>query len=88
VAAWRKQSDIALGNVLGSNLFNILFVLGGSAVVHPIGSTAMSRLDLGMMIGVTALLVPMLATGKRLSRPEGLLLLAAYGGYLFLLWPA
>jgi cation:H+ antiporter len=87
VAAWRKQSDIALGNVLGSNLFNLLFVLGGSAAVHPIRTAAMSTLDLGMMIGLTAVLVPMLATGKRLNRVEGLLLLVAYGGYMFLLWP-
>lgn len=87
VAAWRKQSDIALGNVLGSNLFNILFVLGGSAVISPIKTTAMSRLDIGMMIGVTVVLLPMLATGKRLNRVEGLLLLAAYGGYMFLMWP-
>ncbi len=87
VAAWRKQSDIALGNVLGSNLFNLLFVLGGSAMIHPVGTTGMSRIDLGMMIGVTALLVAMLATGKRLSRIEGGLLFATYGGYLFLIWP-
>ncbi len=87
VAAFRRQSDIALGNVLGSNLFNILFVLGGSAMVHPIGTSAMNKIDLGMMIGVTALLVPFLATGRRLNRIEGLLLFASYLGYLFILWP-
>ncbi len=87
VAAFRRQSDIALGNVLGSNLFNILFVLGGSALVHPVGTTAMSLLDIGMMIGVTALLVPMLFTGKRLNRLEGIILVASYGAYLFVLWP-
>ncbi|WP_193212489.1 calcium/sodium antiporter [Luteolibacter marinus] len=87
VAAFRRQSDIALGNVLGSNLFNLLFVLGGSAVIHPVETSAMSKIDLGMMIGVTALLVPLLATGKRLNRAEGLLLAATYGGYLFVLWP-
>lgn len=87
VAAWRRQSDIALGNVLGSNLFNILFVLGGSSVVRPIQTSGIQPLDLWMMIGVTALLVPFLATGKRLNRIEGGLLFASYGGYLFLIWP-
>jgi cation:H+ antiporter len=47
VAAFRRQSDIALGNVLGSNLFNLLFVLGGSSVIHPIRTAAMNPLDLG-----------------------------------------
>jgi cation:H+ antiporter len=87
VAAFRRQSDIALGNVLGSNLFNILFVLGGSSVIHPIRTTAMNPLDLWVMIGLTAVLVPMLVTGRRLSRLEGLLLVGTYGGYLFLMWP-
>ena len=87
VAAWRKQSDIALGNVLGSNLFNILFVLGSSAAIHPIGTTGMSRLDLGMMIAVTALLLPFLISGKRITRPEGCVLVASYLAYLFFLWP-
>ena len=87
VAALRRQSDIALGNVLGSNLFNILFVLGGSSVIHPIRTAAMNPLDLGVMIGLTAVLVPMLVTGRRLSRLEGLLLVGTYGGYLFLMWP-
>ncbi len=87
VAAFRKQSDIALGNVLGSNLFNILFVLGGSSVIHPIRTAAMNPLDLGIMIGLTVILVPMLATGRRLNRWEGLILVATYGGYLYLMWP-
>ena len=87
VAAFRKQSDIALGNVLGSNLFNILFVLGGSAAIHPVRTTALKPLDLWMMVGVTVILLPMLFTGKRLSRPEGLVLVACYGGYLFFMWP-
>lgn len=87
VAAFRKQSDIALGNVLGSNLFNLLFVLGGSAVVHPVRSGGLKPLDLWFMIGVTAVLVPMLATGRRLNRAEGGLLAASYVGYLVFMWP-
>jgi len=87
VAAWRRQSDIALGNVLGSNLFNILFVLGGSSIIHPVSTKGMTMLDLGMMIGVTALLLPILITGKRINRIEGLLLFISYIAYLFFLWP-
>ena len=87
VAAFRKQSDIALGNVLGSNLFNILFVLGGSAAIHPVRTTGLQPLDLWMMIGVTVILFPMLWTGKRLNRAEGSILVACYGGYLFFMWP-
>ena len=87
VAAFRKQSDIALGNVLGSNLFNILFVLGGSAAVHPVRTSGLQTVDLWMMIGITVVLLPMLFTGKRLSRGEGLVLVACYGGYLTYMWP-
>lgn len=87
VAAFRKQSDIALGNVLGSNLFNLLFVLGGSAAIHDIRTTALKPLDLWMMVGITVVLLPMLFTGKRLNRTEGLVLIACYGGYLAFMWP-
>ena len=87
VAAFRKQSDIALGNVLGSNLFNVMFVLGGSAAIHPVQTTGLKPVDLWMMIGITVILLPMLFTGKRLNRSEGLVLVACYGGYLAYMWP-
>ncbi len=87
VAAIRRQSDIALGNVLGSSLFNLLFVLGGAAVIFPVRTTGLQPLDLGMMIGITVLMMPLLATGKRLNRAEGLVLFAAYAGYLAFMWP-
>lgn len=87
VAAFRKQSDIALGNVLGSNLFNLLFVLGGSATIHPVRTTGVQPLDLWFMIGLTAVLVPMLVTGRKLNRAEGGLLAASYACYLAVMWP-
>lgn len=87
VAAFRKQSDIALGNVLGSNLFNLLFVLGGSAAIHEIRTTALKPVDLWMMVGITVILFPMLWTGKRVNRAEGLVLVACYCGYLAYMWP-
>lgn len=88
VAALRREPDIALGNVIGSCIFNLLCILGVSALVVPIQSTGIRALDYGMMIGCSAVLLPMLRTGLRVSRWEGGLLLAAYGAYLFLLWPS
>lgn len=87
VAAFRKQSDIALGNVLGSNLFNLMFVLGGSAAIHPVRTSGLKPVDLWMMVGITVVLLPMLFTGKRLNRSEGLVLVACYAGYLAYMWP-
>lgn len=84
VAAFRKQSDIAVGNVVGSNIFGIL---GGSAVARPLDVVNIQSFDYLVMIGVSALLVALLWTGKILHRIEGLLLLALYGGYLCVLWP-
>ena len=87
VAAFRKQSDIALGNVLGSSLFNLLFVLGCSASIRPLITTGLHRVDLIAMIGITVLMVPLIATGQRLNRWEGLLLFLCYIGYLGVMWP-
>jgi cation:H+ antiporter len=87
VAAFRGQSDIALGNVLGSSLFNLLFVLGGTAMIRPVSTAGLQHFDLYALIGVTVLMLPLLATGKRLGRREGLLLFACYGVYLAFMWP-
>jgi cation:H+ antiporter len=87
VAAFRGQSDIALGNVLGSSLFNLLFVLGGTAMIRPVSTAGLQHFDLYALIGVTVLMLPLLATGRRLARPEGLLLFACYGIYLAVMWP-
>jgi cation:H+ antiporter len=87
VAAIRRQPDIAVGNVVGSNVFNILAILGFSSLTMPLAAPGISGLDLGVMIALTVLLLPLLYTGRILHRVEGLLLLACYGGYLFILWP-
>ena len=87
VAAIRRQPDIALGNVVGSNIFNILGTLGISAMVAPMTVPGIQMLDYAVMIGVSLLLLPFLMTGLRLGRLEGCILLAAYGSYLFVLWP-
>ena len=76
-----------LGNVLGSNLFNLMFVFWGSAAIYPVRFAGLQLLDLWMMTGATVILLPILFTGKRLNRAEGLRLIACYGGYLFFMWP-
>ena len=87
VAAIRKQPDIAIGNVIGSNVFNILGILGISSMLAPLNATGITMLDYGFMIAFSLLLLPLLYTGRVLHRVEGLLLLGLYGVYLFLLWP-
>jgi cation:H+ antiporter len=87
VAARRKQSDIALGNVLGSSLFNLFFVLGGAAVIHPVRTTGLQPFDLYGLIGITVLMLPLLWRDRRVSRIEGAVLVAAYAIYLVIMWP-
>jgi cation:H+ antiporter len=86
VAARRGQSEIALGNVIGSNIFNILGILGTTALVSPLAvSDAMLGSDLWWMLGLSLALFPMMRSGAVVGRPEGAALLAAYGTYLTLL---
>jgi cation:H+ antiporter len=87
VAAARKQPDIAIGNVVGSNVFNILGILGVASIVSPLHAPGISWMDYAVMMTFTILLLPLLYTGRILHRLEGLALLALYGGYLFILWP-
>lgn len=88
VAAARRQSDIAIGNVVGSNVFNILGILGLASIVSPISAPGISTVDYLTMIILTVLVIPLLYTGRVLHRLEGGVLLALYGLYLFILWPA
>ncbi len=90
VAALRGQRDIAVGNVVGSNIFNILSVLGLSAVVAPAGlpvAPSMLAFDLPVLIAVALACLPVFFTGYMIARWEGglfLLLYAAYTTYLLL----
>jgi len=82
VAVLRKHEDVALGNVVGSNIYNLCGILGLTAIIHPIEVPAeIASFDIWVMLGVTALLIVQLRSGWRLSRLEGLLLLAIYAGY-------
>lgn len=87
VAALRKAPDIALGNVVGSNIFNILGILGATALISPFSAAGITAVDLWAMTLLLAGLVPVMLTGQTVTRAEGWVLLACYGGYLWLLWP-
>lgn len=87
IAALKREPDIALGNVVGSNVFNVLGIVGVTSLVRPIEVPFASvGLDLAMMIGFSVLLVPFLVTGSRLGRREGGVLLATYLGYVAFLF--
>ncbi len=86
VAARRGQSEIALGNVIGSNIFNILGILGVTSLIRPITvGAAMLDSDMVWMLALSAVLFPMMRSRLVVSRAEGGLLLGAYGTYLTLL---
>ncbi len=88
VATARGPSGLALGNVLGSNVWNLLGIGGATALVAPGPVPAhLARVDAPLLVLVTALLLVMVATGRRISRREGAVLLAGYAGYLWWLWP-
>lgn len=86
VAALKKQSDISIGNVVGSNIFNILSILGISAMIVPIKSEEMSYLDFGVMLAAALILLPLSYTGFRISRWEGGLLIFGYVAYLLIIF--
>lgn len=81
-AAKKGSTDIAIGNIVGSNLFNILFVIGTSAIIVPIHFAANFRLDVLVDIGAAVLLWLCCFRTKTLKRPAGILMLAVYAGYL------
>jgi cation:H+ antiporter len=86
VAAARRQADIALANVIGSNIFNILGILGVAALVRPLSvAPALVTSDMWWMLAFSLVLLPMMLRGMRISRREGTTLLAGYGVYLWLL---
>jgi len=87
VAARRKEVDIAIGNIVGSNIFNILWVLGLSAVIRDMAFPPIASLDVLIAIGVTLILLVALFLGRRniLERWEGFMFLAIYASYLVFL---
>lgn len=88
VASIRGEADVAVGNVVGSNLFNLLGVLGLTASVSltplPISQTVMT-MDLPVMLAMSVICIPVFWTGRRVSRIEGGLMLLGYAVYLGLI---
>mgnify|MGYP006280148985 CR=1 FL=1 len=86
VAGLRRHTEVAFGNIVGSNIFNILFILGTTATVQPIAIPAeIARFDVWIMLAATALMLVVVRSGWRVTRREGILLLAGYGLYLAVL---
>ncbi len=84
-ASLANQADIALGNIIGSNIFNVLFILGLSALIVPlVVSRQLVRLDVPLMIGLS-ILVLLLSLDRNFGRVDGLLMLASLCGYLVFL---
>lgn len=78
VAARKHETGLAVGNVVGSNLFNIMFILGITAVISPVAVSCESTIDILFLILVSALSYIFLITGKELNRWEGLTMIALY----------
>jgi len=87
VASYKKESDIAVGNVVGSNIFNILGILGITALIVPISAKEISYVDLGVMLFIAIILLPLSKTGYKITRLEGTLLLLGYMVYIYHLLP-
>jgi len=83
VAAYRKQTDISVGNLIGSNIFNIMAVLGITSMVTPVGvEDSVLSFDMYWVIGIALAMLPILFIGKRIGRLKGVLLLATYVAYI------
>ena len=78
VAAYKGQSEIAIGNVVGSNIFNVTFILGMSSAFTPIGVVNEAMIDNLIMIAVNTLGFIFCLTGKKLNRIEGAIMIAIY----------
>jgi len=82
VASLRGKGDIAVGNIVGSSLFNLLGILGVTGLVRPLVVSGVGGVDLAVMIGFSVVLLPLMRSGFVVRRWEGVVLLAGYLGYL------
>lgn len=86
VAAVRGQTDLAIGNAIGSVLFNSTNALGAAALLRPLEGFELARLDLLVMVAIAALSLPLMLSGRLLQRWEGVLLVSCYGFYVAARW--
>lgn len=82
LAAWRGNGDIAVGNVVGSSIFNILGILGVTALIQPLVTTSLTVVELVILVGVAVLVLPLMRSSFTLSRTEGVGLVVLYAGYV------
>ncbi|KGJ48704.1 sodium:proton exchanger [Clostridium sp. NCR] len=82
VAARKGESDIAMGNIIGSNIFNILFVLGASSIIHTIHVQPIVFVDMIIMLIVTGITYVFAISKKQVNRFEGIILTATYIAYM------
>jgi cation:H+ antiporter len=82
VAAARGDADIAVGNVVGSNFFNILAILGITATIQPLERGGITMIDMGVMLAFTIALLPLILVRRCIGRPEGAVLLTGYAAYV------
>lgn len=87
VASVKRESDLALGNVIGSNIFNMLCVLGLVSMISPISAAEIRNFDMAMLMGSAVFLWALLGFRFRLDRFEACILLLVYAGYLYTLVP-
>jgi len=87
VAAYKKNPEIAVGNVVGSNIFNIFFVLAASSIIRPLPFKETGNIDIGMAVLASLLLLAFMFTGRRrlLDRWEGVVFLVLYAAYIVFL---
>lgn len=85
-AAIKKNPDMAIGNIVGSNIFNILFIVGLSGLVIPVPFVSAFRFDTLIATAATVLLFVLTLPTKRLGRVAGIIMLAAYGAYFAMIW--
>lgn len=84
VAAFKKETDISIGNLIGSNVFNLMAILGITAIVHPLQvSDSMNGFDIFFMLGVSFILFPLMIIKNRLGRISGVILLLSYVFYIY-----
>jgi cation:H+ antiporter len=89
VAAIKNEGDISIGNIVGSNIFNILCILGVAALIQPIyltGVNSVNYIDMVVMILISIILLPLAWTKFEISRLEGAFLLFLYFGYMFYIY--
>ncbi len=86
VASARDEGDITIGNAIGSNIFNLLMILGATAIFFPIITSGISFIDYGVMVATSVIIIPMALMGMRIGRKNGAFLVLIYIAYVYYLF--